>query len=539
MYNLVNEVSAAPENCNIGYNNSWLHVDNDANRELFAQASYVTNFEDFAVTLSAGNVNIGGVELKDWNSNIRADIVAVNGYNALRVITQDLECVEDDISIGDRDGNFVSVDSSLSALNVKVVNSTPLSSIVTNTNLNPVSIILQPTQLDSFGRLRTSSPLTLFDSSHRYNENNLWSSLTNQGGNYTFNLNQGLLDMTVGGLSGSSVIRESTKVFSYQPGKSLLILNTFVMAPSTNNLKQRVGYFGKDNGIYFQLNNNEISFVKRTLINGSPSTEIIIPRSSWNGDKLDGNGPSGYSLDITKSQIMWMDIEWLGVGTVRVGFIINGQYIVCHSFHHANIINSTYISTASLPIRYEIINTGETGIANTLKQICSTVISEGGYELRGTQQAIGTPIQTPKQLTTAGVFYPIVSLRLKNTKLDAIVIITAVSLMGTGNGINYNWRLIENGITNGGTWGNTRVDSSIEYNTTGTSISGGRILANGYLNSSNQGSPTIDILKDSLFKFQLERNGLTETPYEFSLVVASGTGNQAIFGSLDWEEISK
>jgi hypothetical protein len=117
-YTLVNQVSSKPLNSNVGYNNSWLEVENDANRELFAQASYITNFDDLSISLSAGNVNIGGVEIKDWNSDLRADVTTSDGLNALRVLSQDLESSIDDITIGDKDGNFASVQSSVSALRV-------------------------------------------------------------------------------------------------------------------------------------------------------------------------------------------------------------------------------------------------------------------------------------------------------------------------------------------------------------------------------------------------------------------------------------
>jgi hypothetical protein len=692
MYTLINELSTEPLNCNVGYNNSWLKVRNSADRDLFAQANYITNFDDLKISLSASDVQIGNVHISDHTTGLNADVVNVGiGSGALRVISQDLESSEDDVTIGDRLGNFASIYAPLSAL--KVYNTNPISSVditnivtvkasntfpisgsvtvlnpvtsvsilnfptqlssvsilnpvtsvnvlnfptqlssvsilnpvtsvnvlnfptqlssvsilnpvtsvsilnpvtsvsilnpvtsvnvlnfptqlssvsilnpvtsinvlnfptqltavsVTNqltgiTVLNPVTQITtsqEPTQLDAFGRLRISSPITLFDSSHRYRDNNLWSTLSANGGSVSFNPSQGLVELNVTNTAGASAIRETTKVFSYQPGKSLLVMNTFVMASSATNLRQRVGYFGDQNGIYFQLDDGNISIVKRSLVTGSIE-ESVVTRSNWNGDKLDGTGSSGIVLDITKAQILWTDIEWLGVGTVRVGFVINGRFIVCHSFHHANIIDSTYITTASLPLRYEIINKAATGVSKTLKQICSTVISEGGYELRGLQQAVSIPITAPRTFAVAGTFYPIISIRLKTTpdRLDAIIILTALSILGGGNGIDYNWQVRASGTTTGGSWVDAGADSAVQYNITGTSYAGGRILASGFLNASNQASPNLDILKEALFKFQLERNNLTKTPFELTLVAASGTTNgSAMFASMDWEEVSR
>ena len=659
MYILNNQVSSVPINSNVGYNNSWIKVSNDAGREMFAQANYITNFDDLSISLSASDVNIGNVHIADSVTGLHADVVSVGiGSGALRVISQDLESTEDDVTIGDRLGNFAAIHSTLSALkvyntnpifgSVTVLNPTtsvningevtiidpitahiildepaalkdlnnnnvtvnpltsslnvnvtnpitsfdvlnfpaqlssvsitnqltgitvlnPITSVsitnqltgitilnpvtavsITNqltgiTVLNPVTQITtsqEPTQLDAFGRLRVSSPMTLFDSSHRYKDNNLWSTLSANGGSVSFNASQGLMELNVTNTAGASAIRETTKVFSYQPGKSLLVMNTFVMASSAINLRQRVGYFGDQNGIYFQLDDGNISMVERSFVTGSV-TESVVSRSNWNGDKLDGTGSSGIVLDITKAQILWTDIEWLGVGTVRVGFVINGRFIVCHSFHHANIIDSTYITTASLPLRYEIINKAATGGSKTLKQICSTVISEGGYELRGLQQAVSVPITAPRTFAVAGTFYPIISIRLKTTpdRLDAIVILTALSILGDGNGINYNWQVKASGVTTGGSWVDAGVDSAVQYNITGTSYAGGRILASGFLNASNQGSPNLDILKEALFKFQLERNNLTKTPFELTLVAATDTTNgSGMFASMDWEEVSR
>ena len=392
---------------------------------------------------------------------------------------------------------------------------------------------------DAFGRMRISQPFTMFDSSHRYKDNNLWESLiVGTGSTVGFSTTEGLINIGIGTDTGSSVIRETTKVFSYQPGKSLLNMNTLVPSTPKENLRQRVGYFGDDNGIYFEIDGTDLYFVERSLSTG---TEKRVAQSDWNVDKLDGTGVSGITLDSSKAQILWMDVEWLGLGTVRIGFVIGGQMVQCHSFHHANLIQSTYMTTASLPLRYEITNTGITTSSSLMKQVCSTVISEGGYQLSGLQQAVGTPITAPYSMSVAGTFYPIISIRLKSNSLDAIVILTALSMMGVANGINYNWQVRASSTTSGGTWTSAGDDSSVEYKLNGTGVTGGRILASGFFNSANQGSPSINILKESLFAFQLERNGLTGTPYELTVVVAASpiSSSEEVYAAMDWEEVSR
>lgn len=390
---------------------------------------------------------------------------------------------------------------------------------------------------DAFGRLRVSNPLTLFDSSHRYTDNGLWSTSTASSGAATFSANEGLVNLSVTTSSGSKVYRETTKCFTYQPGKSLLVLNTFVMGAAKTGLRQRAGYFGVANGIYLELDGSTLSFVERSSVTGSV-VETRVSQSNWNGDKLDGSGESGLTLDISKAQILWIDIEWLGLGTVRVGFVINGVFVICHSFHHANLITSTYITTASLPLRYEIENTAATASSSALKQICSSVISEGGYELRGLQQAVSIPVNSPRTLGTAGTFYPVISLRLKSARLDAVVILTAISLLATSTG-NFNWQVRANGVTTGGAWSNISAESSVEYNTTGASFTDGRTLASGFFSSTNQSGASVDILKEALFKFQLERDSFTSTAYELTLLVASDGADDQVVASMDFEEISR
>jgi hypothetical protein len=395
---------------------------------------------------------------------------------------------------------------------------------------------------DAFGRIRVSNPYTLFDSSNRYADNGKFATATTGTATATFNANEGLIDLDVGTASGDEVLRESQVVFAYQPGKSLLIMNSFTFDTAKTNLRQRVGYFGSDNGFYLEQNDSTISLVKRSKVTGSVvNTEVT--QANFNTDKLDGTGPSGFTLDLTTSQLMFMDMEWLGVGSVRLGFVIEGQFIIAHRFDWANQSTNTgtYITTASLPIRYEITNTGTVASASQLKQICSTVISEGGYEMNGLQGVAGTPINSAYTLTTAGVFYPLVSIRLKSARLDAVAIMSAMSTIGTGNNIYYNWKITRGGSITGGTWVSGGTDSAVEYNITGTAFTstGSVDLTSGYNVSSNQGGGSTDLLKEALFRFQLRRDSFTSTPEILTVLLATDTGANDGYASMDWEEITR
>lgn len=396
--------------------------------------------------------------------------------------------------------------------------------------------------VDAFGRARSAQPFTLFDSSHRYRDNGrINQSNSATGAVSTHNLNAGLIECTLDTTSGSFLYRESSRVFAYQPGKSLQVLQTYVMSPHKTNLRQRYGYFSDNNGIFLEQDDNGICWVERSTSTGVLA-ETRVYQDDWLYDKLDGNGPSRLTLDLTKAQIQFIDIEWLGLGSVRCGFIINGKLIHCHSFHHANIIQSTYMATACLPVRAEIENVGTTASNSTLKIVCASVISEGGYELRGRSRSIGMPITTPKDLPTAGTFVPIISIRLKDTQSDAIVIPTDVEFFGVSNNTRYRYKIVAGGTLTGASWADVNTaESSVEYDIAATAITGGRDLQMGYVNiAAGAGGTTINLAGESLFAYQLERNSFAANNKGviFSLVATGAANGDDALGSITFQEIT-
>jgi len=388
---------------------------------------------------------------------------------------------------------------------------------------------------DAFGRQRMSTPFTLFDSSQRYSDrDDQWVTQTTTGGSTLYNVYQSTTSLEVDNTSGARVTRETKRVFAYQPGKSLQIMATFAFDEGQTGLAQRVGYFNNQNGIFFTSKNGTNYMVKRTYIDGS-AQDIEIAQSDWNVDKLDGTTPTGINIDVTKAQIFFMDIEWLGVGQVRTGFVINGNFYLAHVFQHANILDTVYMTTATLPVRYEIENIAGTVAGSSMKQICSTVISEGGFEIRGRPYSVGRPVTAPMNLLTAGTFYPLVSVRLNSSYLDAVAVLKNISMLGIANNGKMQYKLVANATITGGSWTNVS-GSLVEYNITADTMSGGETLTSGYVGINNQSGQTIQ-LDPGAFAFQLERNGLTSTSITYTLAVAATADNDDALGSIDWEEL--
>lgn len=394
----------------------------------------------------------------------------------------------------------------------------------------PSFVQLGGTQVDAFGRLRVSNPYTLFDSQNRYEADPQFSSSTATGGTAVYNANTKAVDLSVTTSSGSEAIRQTKRVFTYQPGKSLLVMATFVMNAAKTNLRQRVGYFNANNGIFFQVADTTKSFIIRTSTSGSPSDARKVDQASWNGDKLDGTGPSGITLDVTKTQILFIDMEWLGVGTVRCGFIINGQYIVCHTFNNANLQTAVYMQTAILPVRYEITNTGATASSSTLNQICSTVISEGGYgELSRTFVA---RLATKTNIGT--VFEPIVSIRLNSSYLGSVVIPSGTSFFPEDTGY-YNVALIKNATLTGATWASTLSDGQVDVDTGATAMTFNEqdIVQLDYVNASNQSSAQLSATTGYNWGLQLGVT-LANVSDTYTLAACIDAGNGDVLGNISY-----
>jgi hypothetical protein len=416
---------------------------------------------------------------------------------------------------------------------------TPGSGCSSGTDSNPTVIVPGGTSVDAFGRFRVSEPFTLFDSQNRYAEDDQFSSsTTGAGSTVTFATNESSVNLNVGTVSGGKTVRQTFRRMPYQPGKSMLILTTFCMNAAKANLRQRIGYFDDNNGIFLEKNGtSNPSFTIRTNTSGTPVDTNTASQSSWNGDKLDGTGPSGLTLDLTTVQIFWTDLEWLGVGNVRCGFVINGQLIVCHTFQCANQTGKTkvYMETAILPVRYEIENTNTTASSSTLKQICSTVISEGGY-----QQTVQDTVarRTSVLGTISTTFLPLVSIRLKSTSAGAVVLLNRIIVLPTTNQ-SYEVCIMKNSTLTGASW--TSLSSNVEYDVTATAMttSVDGIYQNDYVTSSAQGRAILAAPTGYNFAFQLGTSlaGVSDT-FTLGIRTVSGATTGDAIGSISFYDLT-
>ena len=461
-----------------------------------------------------GNVSIDqlpGIAVTNFPSNVSitqmpaiTGNVNVNNFPANVSITQ-MPSITGNVQIWDG-GNSITVDGNVNA------------TITGNS-----TVTLGTGSTDAFGRLRVSEPYTLFDSRARYYDHNEFSNVNTTGGTVVYDANGSTFQLNVTAANGSSVIRETKRVFPYQPGKSLLVITTFCMNTPKANLRQRVGYFTTNNGIYFENDGTYNYLVIRSYSSGA-LVEDRVRQDAWD------NPFAGLNVD--RTQIFWTDVEWLGVGSVRCGFVVNGAYVLCHTFHHANVAGNTttYMTTAILPVRYEITNTAGTTGASMMRQICSTVISEGGYNAFTYSETAGQGTSVLR-LVNAGTYYPVVSIRLASTRLDAIVLPRQVDVLSPT--VNYyRWKLVSNPTLTGATFAGTSTSGTVEYDTAATAISGGIELQAGYVSSRE-----LSVLGADEFAFQLGRT-LAGVSDIVTLAMAATSNNADVLAQIGWQEIT-
>lgn len=397
-----------------------------------------------------------------------------------------------------------------------------------------------PRSLDAFGRYRVSEPVNIFDSKQIADSQPLFwddAETAGSGTSSTFNTGQASTTIAVANLTIGTRVRQSKRWFNYQPGKSQLIFMTFVLGAAATGITRRVGQFETSNGLFLEQDGNGLAVVRRTGTSGVPVDNRVV-QADWNLDTLDGSGPSGgnpsgITLNPAASQILIIDYEWLGVGSVRLGFVINGQIIYCHQFNNANALSLVYMGSPNLPLRYEISNDGA-GPAAGLVHICAQVSSEGGQQRTGIDFSVSRGATALRTLNNSNL-YPLIAIRLQSTYRFATVIPRDLNVMVTSTAA-YRWALLMNPTVVGTAFGFTPVaNSAIEADvsrTNATTVTGGTQLATGYGQAQQTGQSDFNLGNDIAL-------GSTIAGVSDVLVLAAQrvTGTtEDFFGALGWHE---
>lgn len=427
-----------------------------------------------------------------------------------------------------------------------------------------VTINPDTTAVDAFGRQRITEPFTLGDYKHIYGLNvDFLDSNSGTGSTVTFQANKACARLVTGIGTTAYSVHQTRAYHHYQPGKSQLIFSSFNFYAPQQNATKRTGYFDDRDGIYLEQvglstsNGVDVgigthNWVIRTYTSGI-ATETRIPQSQWNKDKCDGTGTSGFNIDFTKTQLSFIDFQWLGVGRVRCGFAHDGKLIVAHEFNHSNNLDKVYISNPNLPVRCEVRNTG-VGVGASMDQICATVASEGGYSESGIDFS-HSMTTTRTTLTPAATEFPLIAIRLKNlfnTLPNRMSVkLNTISLYAETNSISFRVvRLPGNayiGLTTlgqGTTWTSAGDNSGVEYCTNATVYFDGDEFASGFVPAGASQNALSPVTLGSITgaKKNVIRQNIDSTDSEIYAIIVrtittQGNSQASVAASIQWREI--
>ena len=439
--------------------------------------------------------------------------------------------------------------------------------IVSTKNRLPVDAVYSGTTGDAFGRLRVAEPFTLGDYKHLYAIDPNFIDFTANGGSVVFTANTASATLSTNNSTSSVSVHQTKFYHSYQPGKSQVILSSVVFGYAQQNVTKRTGYFDDRDGIYFEqvgsntsnnTDNGTLNFVIRSFVTGTALETDIgsyrrrVPQSQWNIDRCDGTGTSGFNINTSKTQLIYIDFQWLGVGRVRVGFVHEGGIIIAHEYYHSNVLDTVYLSNPNLPVRCEIRNTGTTS-GGSMGQICATVISEGGYNESGLDWSVVSNARTTA--TPSATELPLIALRLKDTfktypnrlsvKLETLslyaetnsIIFKIIKLPNQGHLANSTGALV---------WTSADSDSGCEYcvNANTYDSANGDMLLSGFVpsgSSQNSLSPVstggISTAKKNIIVQNFDSSNSEVYVVVVRTIITAGNQSATVAAALQWREI--
>ena len=374
--------------------------------------------------------------------------------------------------------------------------------------------------VDAFGRARVSEPFTLFDSTLRHGDDaRKWNVTVAGGGTSSHLINESSVAMSVTA-SGDSVLRRTKRRFPYQAGKSMMVLQSFAGNALQEGLIQEVGLFDDNNGIMLRASGTTVQFVIRSYTSGA-AVETVVDQSSWSIDTASW-------LDFSKTNIFLADLEWLGVGRVRVGFVKDGEHYYCHEFNHANALDKVYMTTAILPLSYRISTTGSS--AATMKQICSSVMSEGGYEPSGPIYLAGRGVDNFSAISTETM---VAAIRMASGRTDNVILPAQMDVSVGGNpasNIVAQWRLRLNPTVSGVWTAAQNGRGNVETMASG-SFSGGTVVGGGLVAARSD----IDFSPESGLALSLGTNAAGASDI-LALTIQCSSSQEAT-GLIGWREL--
>lgn len=391
----------------------------------------------------------------------------------------------------------------------------------------------QLTGLTSKNRQKTSDSSLIFFSTHQFDKDlSVWDEAFQPGGTSVFDPLLSGVTMRVNGTQGAQVIRQTNRVIQYVPSRQNDTTMALRFDTPTQGIRHRAGLFDEKNGVFLEQMGEELyAVIRRNSIQGI--VENRVEQDYWNVDKLDGNGPSGIVLDMTKKQMLNIEYEWYGAGAVQFRFVIDNKIIPVHIFTHANKLDRTWMSTPYLPLRLEITNVDGTSGIYSMHVASTSVVAEGNLDVLGKARNVQSSI-LGKETQNANVFIPLLSVRLREDRLNAVATLLSfqVAALTNDTGLFYQWN-IDTSLSSPQWQAVPGIDSSLEYDINATAAVFGTQLKTGYV---APGSTLGKIPFEQDYSFQLPRKNIGSEAVVLTLSVATTLPERLTYGNVSWIE---
>jgi len=393
---------------------------------------------------------------------------------------------------------------------------------------------LESPNFDAMNRMRVSNPVQILGYTFSLSEHSLsFNYLLTTAGTVTHVPDNACLRLAATTASGSSAVVQSKMYIRYTLGVSHVVHQSIVVGAAKANVRKRWGYFDAEDGLFFQQTLASLSVVVRTSTSGS-AVDTVIDRAAWNIDLLDGTGPSGYTLDVTRGNLYFLDFTWHGAARVRFGVLFNGLKVYCHEFDGSNTFTVPYMRTAFLPVRAEITNTAATASATSLDFIAGSVFKESSEPYLPTYNFGRSTARTFKNANaTASPFLSIrprttfatITNRIITEPTEFQVFAGAVAVVAT---------LVLNPTLTSASFANVNTaSSSVQVDTAATAFTGGTVIGDYLIQINTTATFDLRAFSDAIL---LGLNIPGTTADILTIVLQSTAGNSSCGAAFRWGE---
>lgn len=390
----------------------------------------------------------------------------------------------------------------------------------------------KPEFRDPFNRPYFIQPIEIGSTDHRLGKlPREWDELVTGAATSVANLQTVSIEMTTGTGATDSVIRQTYRQFEYIRGNAqFCIISCNAGGGAKPNNERLWGMGDERNGVFFGVDQNGFKVLRRSSISGTP-IDYPVYQQDFNGDPLDGTGPSGITIDLTKHQLFKIQFSWLGTNVIQFRYLIEGRQIIVHTINTANELETPWSQSGSYPLRIQNRNTGIATSPTTFKVSCTAVFTAGSSKEISTYGAISTGTQTVNINVQPSV---IAGIRLRPDRRYIGLNAESYDLLPiSGAGVAYYQIILRPTLTNA-VWQDYSEATQVLANTPQYVAGTGQVIQVGYANLAVQGRNAVEIPAriNATLGYSIEQE-----PDSLIILAQTTAGNGSVYFSGSWREV--